>query len=529
MAEISALSVEDLHAWIDSLEWTAAERQVAEHLGEELDMRLDTLLRVGLGYLNLDRQARTLSGGEAQRIQLAAALGSGLTTTLYVLDEPTIGLHPSDSNRLLALLQDLASRGNTVLVVEHDRTLIRGADHVIDLGPRAGAEGGELIAEGSFEDILRSERSLTARFMRRGGGPDGVSAKLPLADAAKLEALPVIGIRGARANNLKSIDVDVPVGCLVVVSGVSGCGKSSLVQQVLHANFQRSRGVVDVEPGPCDALEGVDELEDIVLVDQRPIGRSSRSNPVTYVKAYDEIRKLFAATTRAKRDRVSAGHFSFNVDKGRCEECQGTGIQEVDMHFMAAVQVVCERCQGKRFRPEILAITCNGLNIAETLELTVDEAREHFRGKAALCRRLQVLMDVGLGYLHLGQPTSTLSGGEAQRLKLATFLGRRAKGQGRRLFLFDEPTTGLHMSDIDLLHRTLRRLIAGGDGVVVVEHSLDLIAVADWIVDLGPGGGDAGGRVLFSGPRERFCLEGEGATAEELRRHLRGDASLLQL
>jgi excinuclease ABC subunit A len=528
IAELARLSIEDLRVWLAAATWEPWEREIAAHLLEELGARLDTLHRVGLDYLTLDRQGRTLAGGEAQRIQLAAALGTGLTSTLYVLDEPTIGLHPRDSERLLALLRDLAGRGNTVLVVEHDRTLIRGADHVIDLGPRAGEHGGEVMVEGPFDEILRSETSLTARYLLDGRDGDGDgAARTALARVGDAEALPTIGIRGACENNLRSIDVDLPLGCLVAVTGVSGSGKSTLIHRVLHDNFKRARGTVDVEPGRCGELVGLDQLEDVLLVDQRPLGRSSRSNPVTYSKAYDEIRKLFASTPGARREGITAGHFSFNLDAGRCPECEGTGVQEVDMQFMAPVEVTCDCCQGRRFMPRVLAVAWGGLNIAETLELTVDQALAHFAGQSKVRRRLECLAAVGLGYLRLGQSTATLSGGEAQRLKLATFLeasdakktlpGKRSKP---RLFLFDEPTTGLHMADIDLLHQTLRRLIERGDGVVVIEHSLDLIARADWIVDLGPGGGEHGGLLLFSGPRQRFLEQAESPTATELRHFL---------
>ncbi|HVR28394.1 MAG TPA: excinuclease ABC subunit UvrA [Thermoanaerobaculia bacterium] len=548
-SELARLSVEELRAWLQAQTWEPWERETAAHLLDELGGRLDTLHRVGLDYLTLDRQARTLAGGEAQRIQLASALGTGLTSTLYVLDEPTIGLHPQDSERLLALLRDLASRGNTVLVVEHDRTLIRGADHVIDLGPRAGDRGGEVMAEGSFEEVLRSETSLTARYLRNGiwgdgeragaGGAGGDCAASEVAEARAgceprggfetaaidVDALPRIGIRGAAENNLRDLDVDLPVGCLVAVTGVSGSGKSTLVHRVLHDTYQRSKGVVEVEPGRCRELLGLERLEDLVLVDQRPLGRSSRSNPVTYSKAYDEIRRLFASTPSARREGVTAGHFSFNLEGGRCPDCEGTGVEEVDMQFMAPVEVVCDRCQGRRFLPKVLAVTWGGLDIAETLELTVEQAQAHFAAESRVRRRLESLAAVGLGYLRLGQSTATLSGGEAQRLKLATFLdaGRGARrAAAPRLFLFDEPTTGLHMADIDLLHRTLRRLVARGDGVVVIEHSLDLIARADWIVDLGPGGGEHGGALLFSGPRQRFVEEGRSPTAVELRLFLAG-------
>ncbi len=532
--EINAMTIEQLRAWLARQKWRAAEREVAGYLLAQLEERLSTLHRVGLDYLSLDRQARTLSGGEAQRIQLAAALGSGLTSTLYVLDEPTIGLHPQDSDALVELLRDLARRGNTVLVVEHDRTLIRGADHVIDLGPAAGEHGGEVVSEGPLEEVLANDESLTAQYLRERprtasrrhyqGHPGGRQAKHRRREQGlasqrdEIDQRPRIEILGAAANNLRDFDVELPLESLVAVTGVSGSGKSTLIENVLHGTYQRSQGVVDVEPGECEGLVGLNELADVTLVDQRPLGRSSRSNPVTYVKAYDEIRKLFAATQEAKRRHIEPGHFSFNLDRGRCPECRGTGVLEVDMQFMAPVSVRCDTCQGRRFKAEVLAVTCRGRNIAETLELTVEEALEVFADRAALCRRLQALADVGLAYLRLGQPTSTLSGGEAQRLKLASFLDR---SDGRRLFLFDEPTTGLHLADIDLLCRTLRRLVERGHGVVVVEHATDLIARADWIVDLGPGGGVHGGELLFSGPLESFLDLGESPTARELRRHLR--------
>ena len=527
LPDLTGMSVEQLRAWLAARRWTARQREMAGHLIEELTERVEVLHRVGLDYLTLDRQARTLSGGETQRIHLAAALGSGLTSTLYVLDEPTIGLHPQDSERLLSLLRDLAARGNTVLVVEHDRTLIRGADHVIDLGPAAGERGGQVVAEGTIEDILANEDSLTGRYLKE---RPPTQARRHVARFRReqgwetldeeLAALPRVAVRGARAHNLKNVDVDFPLGALVAVTGVSGSGKSTLVENVLYGTYQRSRGVVDVEPGECDSLEGLTGLADITLVDQRPLGRSSRSNPITYVKAYDEIRKLFAATPDARARRITPAHFSFNVERGRCPACEGTGVTEVDMQFMAPVTVPCETCQGRRFRPEVLAVRYRGKNISEALDLTVESALDFFADQKRLVKRLRMLLEVGLGYLRLGQSTSTLSGGEAQRLKLASFLDRPA-AEGRRLFLFDEPTTGLHLADIDLLYHTLRKLVQRGDGVVLVEHSPDLIARCDWIVDLGPGGGIHGGEVLYCGPLEPFLDDGTGPTAEELRRHLK--------
>ncbi|MEM6792622.1 MAG: excinuclease ABC subunit UvrA [Acidobacteriota bacterium] len=513
LAELSALSIERLCDWID-------EGGVEGTLEVMLRERLETLRQVGLGYLSLDRLGRTLSGGESQRIQLASALGNGLTGTLYVLDEPTIGLHPRDSDRLLGMLRGLSDRGNTVLVVEHDRTLIEGADHVIDLGPGAGEHGGELLVQGEYSAILEHAESATARYMKE---PPPAKTRAELEDdSLSLQVLPRVGVRGARHNNLCGFDVELPLGCLVAVTGVSGSGKSTLVENVIYGGFQRSRGTVDVDPGECDGLVGFETLADVVLVDQRPLGRSSRSNPVTYVKAWDAVRKLFAATPQALGAGISPGHFSFNVDRGRCEMCKGTGTTEVDMHFMAPVSVVCESCQGRRFKPEVLAVRWRGLAIDQVLELTVAEAIEFFADSRGLVRKLRTLVDVGLGYLRLGQSTATLSGGEAQRLKLATFVDSSslAKKGGPRLFLFDEPTTGLHLADIDLLHQTLRKLLGHGHGVVVVEHSTDLVARCDWIVDLGPEGGSGGGQLLFSGPLADFLSEGSGPTAEVLRQHV---------
>ena len=533
LPDLARLSIEELRSWLRRRRWTTRQRELAGHLLEELGDRVEFLHRVGLDYLSLDRQARTLSGGESQRINLSAALGSGLTSTLYVLDEPTIGLHPQDSERLLDLLGDLARRGNTVLVVEHDRTLIQGADHIIDLGPAAGENGGKVIVEGDLNAVLNTEESLTGAHLREKPATPArqhmarfrrESGRETLAD--EIAGKPRISVRGARSHNLRGIDVDIALGSLVAVTGVSGSGKSTLVENVLWANHQRSRGVVDVDPGECDELLGMDQLADVILVDQQPLGRSTRSNPITYIKAYDDVRKIFAGTPEARRRGVAAGHFSFNLESGRCPACQGTGVQEVDMQFMSPVTVTCDECQGHRFRSHVLAVVYRGLNIAETLDLTVDRALHHFADHRRLCRRLQALADCGLGYLRLGQPTATLSGGEAQRLKLASFLDRPPVQQPR-LFLFDEPTTGLHMSDIDLLYQTLRRLVQAGEGVVVVEHSLDLVARADWIIDLGPGGGVHGGDLLYAGPLEPFLEEVDSPTAIELRQYLKWSAPVV--
>ncbi|MEE8367741.1 MAG: excinuclease ABC subunit UvrA [Thermoanaerobaculia bacterium] len=530
LPEVTRMTVDEMYAWQQQAGWSSRQQEIGGHLLDELEERIGVLRRVGLDYLSLDRQARTLSGGESQRIHLAAALGSGLTSTMYVLDEPTIGLHPSDSQRLLGLLRDLAHRGNTILVVEHDRTLIEGADHLIDLGPAAGERGGEVVAEGTVEEVMRSEKSLTAKYLR---DRPNTPARQHLARfrresqreslEAEISARPKIEVRGARSHNLAGFDVAIPLETLVMVTGVSGSGKSTLVGDVLHANFRRMESGAGVNPGDCDALLGLPKVSDIRLVDQKPLGRSSRSNSATFIKAYEQIRKILATTEAARRQYIEAAHFSFNLDQGRCAKCRGTGVEEVDMQFMAAVTVTCDSCQGKRFQRHVLAIKYEGLNIAEILNLTVDDAIQHFAGHRLLCKRLGLLVEAGLGYLRLGQQTSTLSGGEAQRLKLASFLdGQVAAATGqRRLFIFDEPTTGLHFSDIDMLYGTLRKLISRGHGVVVVEHSLDLIARGDWIIDLGPGGGIHGGQLLYSGPLVPFLDTIESPTAKELRRHLK--------
>jgi excinuclease ABC subunit A len=540
-----ALSIEELRGWLQEQRWRAAEQARGEHLLAALAHRLEVLHRVGLDYLALDRAARTLSGGEAQRIQLAAALGSGLTGTLYALDEPTVGLHARDSRRLLGLLHDLSARGNTVVVVEHDPAVIRGADYLVELGPGAGEAGGEVVFAGTPRELLEGADTLTARHLRRG------AAQLARRHVARRRqergargrgerGAPAIEILGAAAHNLRDVDVRFPLGALVAVTGVSGSGKSTLVESVLYEGARARRGDPDAEPGRCRDLRGLDAVAEVLMVDQQPLGRSSRSNPITAIGAYDELRKLFAGTPEALARGLTPGHFSFNLDLGRCPDCRGTGTQEVDLQFLGTVEVVCERCQGHRFRPEVLAVRVRGRNLAETLEMTVDEALAELGEQKGLARRLELLEQGGLGYLRLGQATSTLSAGEAQRLKLAAFLregpgrplrpsvggrgkalpSRRPRGPWRRLLLFDEPTTGLHLSDIAMLYRSLRRLTARGDGVLVVEHQLDLVARADWVIELGPGGGAHGGRVLWCGPVEGFLEEGEGPTAEELRRHL---------
>jgi excinuclease ABC subunit A len=497
IAELEAAPVGELPAFLDGLQLGKQARATAAPILRELTSRLSYLDEVGLGYLSLIRQARTLSGGEAQRIALASALGANLTGTLYVLDEPSVGLHPRDTHRLIRVLKQLVARGNTVVVVEHDADIMREADAVIDLGPGAGARGGEIVFAGSYDALVRDRDSVTAQFLRsRERGAPSVTPKAILRDAPPSW----VTIRGARAHNLRGIDVALPVGRFSCLTGVSGSGKSSLLVDVLHGNALRQRGLPSDNVGACDAVEGLEAFADVVLVDQAPLGRSSRSNPATYLKAMDELRARFAKTHDAERLGLTAGAFSFNVaaDKGggRCEVCGGHGTQTLEMHFLADVTVVCDGCDGRRFNEKTLGVKWKGLSILDCLELTVDEALARFSDEKKLVARLQPFADVGLGYLKLGQPTATLSGGESQRIKLAAHL---SPGAGPTLFLLDEPTTGLHGRDVEVLLAALARLLEAGHTVVAIEHNLDFIRRADWLVDLGPEGGVGGGALVCAG------------------------------
>jgi len=484
----------------------------------EIRSRVRYMNDVGLEYLTLSRAARTLSGGESQRIGLASALGGSLTGTLYVLDEPTIGLHAVDTRRLLAILRRLADRGNTVVVVEHDPEAIEAADHVIDLGPGAGSLGGQLLFEGTPRALARVKSSATGELLRRRGLPEkgkaGPAPRGPAVPTRTLRGGRVVAFRraegavtvvGAREHNLKNLTVRFPLGRLVAVSGISGSGKSTLVRDILHNSYaRRFKGTVQLDVGAHDRIEGLELVSDILLVDQSPLGRSARSNPVTYTKAWDDIRQVFARTARAVSRRITARDFSFNSPGGRCEVCKGTGWQTIDMQFLADVTVRCDVCDGRRFQGRVLAVRHRGKNIGDVLAMTVDEAMSFFSDETAIVRRLAPLAEVGLGYLPLGQPTATLSGGEAQRLKLASFLEIRPATARGVLFLFDEPTTGLHASDVNRLLKTFRRLISRGHSVVAVEHHLEFLAASDWIIDLGPGGGDEGGRIVAEGPPEEI-------------------------
>jgi excinuclease ABC subunit A len=516
IAEVADFPLEDLAPWLDGIELSAMEEQIAETILRELRDRVGFLVDVGLGYLSLSRQMRTLSGGEAQRINLANSLGSALVDTLYVLDEPTIGLHPKDTGALLDLLKRLRAAGNTVVVVEHDAQAIRCADHVVELGPGSGEHGGKIVFEGTPSQ-LEEEDTVTGRYL---------SGRVPILppDRPRRVDGPCLALRGARQHNLRGIDVEIPLGTLTVVTGVSGSGKSTLVHDVLYRAVERELGGGDTSAkkhlgevvGEYDALEGIAHIDQVVLVDQSPIGRTPRSNPVTYIKAWDTVRKLFAEVPLARERGYGPGHFSFNVDGGRCEECKGAGAVEVEMIFMADVFVSCDGCGGRRYKREILDVKVRGRTIADVLQLTVDEAIRFFIWERRLGKTLWHLQQVGLGYLRLGQPATTLSGGESQRLKIARELVHASARKGRKLYILDEPTTGLAGEDVRKLLDVLGRLVDAGNTVLVIEHNLDVIRVADWVVDLGPGAGTHGGEIVGMGRPETIAGIPESATGRYL-------------
>jgi excinuclease ABC subunit A len=511
LPDVCALSIKDASVFFDSLNLSTEQTAIAERILFEIRRRLRFLVEVGLDYLTLDRLASTLSGGEAQRIQLATNLGSSLVGALYVLDEPSIGLHPRDNDRLISLLHNLRDIGNTVLVVEHDEDMMRAADHILDIGPSAGELGGRVIYEGDFAGLMIDEASLTARYLRG-------EAEIKEPKQRRLVHLRKLSVRGASEHNLKSIEIDVPLDMLVCVTGVSGSGKSTLIHDCIYAGIKKQRGDWQGHVGAFSKLEGSELIDDVILVDQSPIGRTPRSNPVTYIKVYDGIREVFSSTREAQARGFDPSHFSFNLPGGRCDVCQGDGTVTVEMQFLADVELVCEECKGTRFKQQILDIRYRGKNVHEVLSMTVREAIGFFREVPKITNRLRVLDEVGLGYLRLGQSATTLSGGEAQRIKLAAQLSKRTGA--KTLYIFDEPTTGLHFDDINKLLAAFRALIDAGGSLLVIEHNLDVIKTADYIIDLGPEGGEAGGHVVATGTPEQIMASPESHTGRYLKDHL---------
>ncbi len=519
IAEVVAMTVDELILFFGSLQLDEHDTKTATRILTEIRNRLNYLSDVGLGYLTLDRLSSTLSGGESQRINLSTSLGSNLVGSLYILDEPSIGLHPRDTHRLIKVLKQLRDIGNTVIVVEHEEEVIRAADYIVDVGPRAGEMGGEIIYNGPLKGLQKAKNSLTADYLAHRRSIDIPTTARGWSNS--------ITIKGARENNLKNIDVRIPLGVMTCITGVSGSGKSTLAKGILYPALRRHILDTGQNPGDHDGLEGdIGMLKSVEIVDQNPIGKSSRSNPVTYLKAYDEIRKLYADQPQAVHTGLTAASFSFNVAGGRCEECQGEGVIKVSMQFMADVELVCDACHGKRFKDEILEIKYRGKSIYDTLEMSVDDAIKFFSEDKsnATCRRiverLQPLQDVGLGYIRLGQSSSTLSGGESQRVKLASFLSKD-NDQKQIIFIFDEPTTGLHFHDINRLLRAFNALIANGHTIVIVEHNMEVIKCADWVIDLGPDAGDKGGNIVFEGTPQELEQCEQSYTGRFLKEHNR--------
>ena len=501
--QVTDMTIESAMTWLASLALRPYEYAVAADILGQLKAKLGFLLRVGLGYLTLGRQTKTLSGGEAQRVSLANQLGARLVGTLYVLDEPTIGLHPRDTELLTGILKDLAAAGNTVVVVEHDRQMIESADFIIELGPQSGEKGGEVVCAAPVADFLHDRRALTARYLRD-------EEQIPVPRSRRSGSGKFLVIAGASEHNLKDLVVRLPLGMLICVTGVSGSGKSTLVEDTLYAALARAFRIETLPMGRFTAIKGIEHLKGVRLIDQQPIGRTPRSNPVTYLKAFDEIRQLFAAQREALQQGFTPGHFSFNAEGGRCERCEGAGVEKLEMYFFEDMYAPCERCEGQRFKPEILAIRYRSKTIADVLNMTVDDARAFFSGTPRLQERLHLLSSIGLGYLRLGQSATTLSGGEAQRLKIAAEL--KDSSAKDCLYIMDEPTTGLHMDDVKKLLAVLHKLVNAGNTLVVVEHNLDVIKSADWVIDLGPEGGEAGGHIVAEGRPEQVMKNAASVT-----------------
>ncbi|HSX47115.1 MAG TPA: excinuclease ABC subunit UvrA, partial [Patescibacteria group bacterium] len=509
--DICQLSIDDAVIFFNGIKLNTTEQQIAHQVVKEICARLKFMQDVGLNYLNLLRSAVTLSGGEAQRIRLATQIGSGLQGVLYVLDEPSIGLHQRDNARLITTLKHLRDLGNTVLVVEHDEETIRTADYLLDIGPGAGIHGGEIIAAGKPDEVAKSPKSITGQYLQG-------KKHIPVPPKRRAGNGKALVIKGARENNLKKVDVEIPLGKLVVVSGVSGSGKSSLINDILAKELSARLMRANEVPGAHDDIEGIQQLDKAIIIDQSPIGRTPRSNPATYTGLFTPIRELFASVPEAKLRGYGPGRFSFNVRGGRCENCSGDGIIKIEMHFLPDVYVPCEVCKGKRYNREALEIHYKGKTISDILEMTSEQALEFFENIPAIARKLQTIVDVGLGYITLGQPATTLSGGEAQRVKLATELSRRPTG--RTLYILDEPTTGLHMDDVNKLLGVLHALVEAGNSMVVIEHNLDVIKNADWLIDMGPEGGEAGGEIIATGTPEQVAKNAKSYTGQYLKRML---------
>jgi excinuclease ABC subunit A len=514
VVDVVLMPLSSIQNFFNNLELSETDEKISRRLLTEVTSRVLYLNNVGLGYLTLNRLSNTLSGGESQRINLATSLGSSLVGSIYVLDEPSIGLHPRDTNKLIEVLQSLRNVGNTVIVVEHEEEMMKAADHIIDIGPEAGTLGGNLVFSGTYEQIIKDKKSLTGKYL---SGKESIAVP-----ATRRKWADHILIKGARENNLKNIEVKFPLGVFTVVSGVSGSGKTSLIKKILYPALQKAIGNYSGEQtGLYDGIFGnYDLISAVEMVDQNPIGRSSRSNPVTYVKAWDDVRTMFSALPAAKASGLKPAAFSFNVEGGRCDVCQGEGEVKIEMQFMADLYLPCEACGGKRFKQQVLDITYQDKNVSEILDLTIDEAVEFFKNEPKILNKLQPLVDVGLGYVHLGQSSNTLSGGEAQRIKLASFL-IKGNNASKTMFIFDEPTTGLHFHDIKKLLIALNTLIEQGNTILVIEHNMDMIKSADWVIDIGPEGGDLGGNVVFEGTPEDLLQVKSSYTAKYLQSHLK--------
>ncbi|WP_411848466.1 excinuclease ABC subunit UvrA [Staphylococcus pseudintermedius] len=519
VGEVVEQSIKEALTYYENIELTEQDAQIAHLILKEITSRLAFLNNVGLDYLTLNRSSGTLSGGEAQRIRLATQIGSRLSGVLYVLDEPSIGLHQRDNDRLIHTLQEMRDLGNTLIVVEHDEDTMIAADYLVDIGPGAGEHGGEVVASGTPKQVMRNAKSLTGQYLSGKKFIPVPEHRRPVTDRK-------ISVKGARSNNLKNVDVDFPLSVMNVVTGVSGSGKSSLVNEVLYKSLAKAINKSKIKPGEHDEITGMDQIDKIIDIDQSPIGRTPRSNPATYTGVFDDIRDVFASTNEAKVRGYQKGRFSFNVKGGRCEACKGDGIIKIEMHFLPDVYVPCEVCHGKRYNRETLEVTYKGKNIADVLEMTVEDATQFFENIPKIKRKLQTLVDVGLGYITLGQPATTLSGGEAQRVKLASELHKRATG--RSIYILDEPTTGLHVDDISRLLKVLNRLVENGDTVVIIEHNLDVIKTADNLIDLGPEGGDGGGTILATGTPEEIAAIPESYTGRYLKTVLARDKERME-